>query len=176
MKAMIVPGNNDASMDEIWYPYAKAELEKIGLRVIAKRMPDADLARMQYWLPFIEKEIGQGDDVILVGHSSGALAIMRYAQTHKVCGLVLVGACHTDGGDAKEKFSGYYDAPWEWDKIRKNTEWIVQFGSEDDPYIPLNEMRYVNDKLKTEYFEYSDRGHFMDPEFPELVEAIRKKL
>jgi hypothetical protein len=47
-----------------------------------------------------------------VGHSSGAEAAMRYAETRRVAGLVLVAACHTDLGLQSEAVSGYYSRPW----------------------------------------------------------------
>lgn len=172
---MLVPGNGDADLNEIWYPYVKRELEKLGLMVIAKKMPDSNLARKEYWLPFIAQQIGE-DNAILIGHSSGALAIMRYAETHKVLGLILISACHTDLGDEKERASHYFDEPWQWDKIKQNTQWIIQFGSTDDPYISIKEMHYVRDKLKTEYYEFADRGHFNIEEFPEIIKTIKKKL
>lgn len=45
MKAMIVPGNGNTDISENWLPYLKRELEKLGIEVIAKDMPDQDLAR-----------------------------------------------------------------------------------------------------------------------------------
>ena len=35
--------------------------------------------------------------------------------------------------------------PWEWEKIKANTKFVVQFGSADDPFIPWREqeVRYT---------------------------------
>ncbi len=180
MKAMIIPGNGNADMSEIWYPYAKIELEKLGIKVIAKNMPDADLARKEFWLPFIETQVGEGDDVILIGHSSGAVAIMRYLETHKILGAAIVSACYTDLGSENERASGYFSNEWNWAAIKNNAKWILQFGSINDPYIPIEEMRYIHNKLNTEYYEYADQGHFSSDvkktEFPELITALRKKF
>ena len=177
---MLVPGNGNTDMSEIWFPYAKRELEALGIRVVAQNMPDPELARMKYWIPFIEKEIGEGIDVILIGHSSGAVAIMRYLESHKVLGAVLVGACYTDLGSQSERQSGYFDKGWKWNSIRANTKWIIQFASTNDPYIPITEMRYIRDKLKTEYHENSTQGHFSSDvnktQFPELIFAIKGKI
>ncbi|MCL4379095.1 MAG: alpha/beta hydrolase [Candidatus Marsarchaeota archaeon] len=180
MKAMIIPGNGNADMSEIWFPYIKERLEELNIQVIAKNMPDPELARKSYWLPFIEQEVGEGADVILIGHSSGAVAIMRYLETRKIKGAVLVGACYTNLGSENEKLAGYYDEPWKWDTIRGNAEWIIQFGSLNDPYIPIQEMRFIHSKLNTEYYEYKDQGHFSSDvnktEFPELIAALKKHL
>jgi len=131
-------------------------------------------------LPFI-KELGTDGDTILIGHSSGALAAMRYAEENKIKGSVIVGACYTDLSDKDEKKSHYYDSPWDWEAIRNNQEWVIQFNSTDDPYIPIEEPRHIHENLDSDYHEYTDRGHFGSTahsqlEFPELVEALKTKL
>ena len=113
----------------------------------------------------------------LIGHSSGAVAAMRYAETHRLLGSILVGVCHTDLGDPFEAASGYYEAPWQWSRIRDNQEWIAIYGSSDDPHIPIAEPRFVAAELGCSYFESSDRGHFVDSrEFPEIVQLVKRKL
>ena len=176
MLAMIIPGNGDAYMTEIWYPYVKSELEKLGFDVIAKRMPDPIVAYINIWLPFIKEQIHNSEDAILIGHSSGAVAILRYLEKNKVKGAVLIGAYHTDLDSDLEKKSGYFDMPWDWEAIKKNAGWIIQFASIDDPFIPVEEARFVNEHTNSEYHEASRDGHFMETDFPELVDAIRNKL
>ncbi|MCH7568107.1 MAG: alpha/beta hydrolase [Nanoarchaeota archaeon] len=180
MKAMIIPGNGNTDISENWFPYVKEELEKIGINVIAENMPDPDLARKEYWLSFIEKKLGRDEEAILVGHSSGTVAILRYLETHKIKGAILVGSYYTHLGDEKEKESGYFDTEWQWNKIKENSDWIVIFASTDDPYIPIKEARYIRDKLDAEYYEYDDEGHFGSDvnklKFPEIIQIISSKL
>ncbi len=180
MKIMLVPGNGNANMSEIWYPWITKELKRLGFKIIAKNMPDANLARKEFWLPFIEQQLGNDSDSILIGHSSGAVAALIYAETHKLQGIILVSVCHTDLGDEREKMSGYFDHSWQWNKIKDNVKWVIQFHSLNDPYISIDEARYVAQKLNTEYHEYPDQGHFSTDvdkvEFPELLEVLRQKL
>lgn len=176
---MIVPGNGNIDVSENWFPYLKKELEKLGFEVIAKNMPDPDLARKEYWLPFIEQQLNGDDNAILIGHSSGATAILRFLETHKAAGAVIVAPSYTDLGIEEEQKSGYFDEPWRWDDIKNNTKWIVQFASLNDPYIPIEEARHIRDMLGTEYHEFKDQGHMgadvNKREFPEIVTAIREK-
>jgi len=180
MQIMIVPGNGNADMSEIWFPSVTRELRAREFDVIAKNMPDPDVARKQFWLPFIHEQLHGDENAILIGHSSGAIAILRYLEEHRALGAVLIGTYHSDLNDEKEKMSGYFDEPWHWDTIMKNVKWIIQFASTDDPYIPIEEARYVRDHLHSEYYEYTDQGHFSSEvnktEFPELVTAIQKKV
>ena len=41
-------------------------------------------AKESIWLPFIKSELGGNEESIIVGHSSGAEAAMRYAENNKV--------------------------------------------------------------------------------------------
>ncbi len=176
IKAIIVPGNGGDSFEHRWRPYVKKELEKLGMIVTNVDFPDPVLASAKVWLPFL-KELGADEHTILIGHSSGAEAAMRYAEDNKLLGIVLVSACHTDLGLQNEKEAGYYDTPWQWDKIKANQKWIIQFHSTDDAFINVDEARFVHEKLGSEYYEYNNRGHFLEGiEFPELVEIVKKKL
>jgi predicted alpha/beta hydrolase family esterase len=124
--------------------------------------------------------MGASENTILIGHSSGAVAAMRYAENNRVLGSVLVSGYYTDLNTASERASGYFDQPWDWKKIRSHQSWIIQFSSVDDPLIPIEEPRALHRFLNTEYYEFTDQGHFgygkPKPEFPELVAAIKAKI
>lgn len=178
IKAIIVPGNGGDHPEDKWFPYVATKLGKLGIEALNVEFPDLMLARSEYWLPFLEK-LGAGENTILIGHSSGAIAAMRYAEENKILGSVLVGAYYTDLGDENEKKSGYFDKPWNWSAVKNNQNWIIQFSSTDDPYIPIEESRYVNKMLSTQYYELSSDRHFSGKDyirFPRLIEAIKKQL
>jgi hypothetical protein len=61
-----------------------------------------------------------------------------------------VSAYTSDQGDELEARSGYFNRPWEWDKIRSNAGFVVQFGSTDDPFLPWAEQQEVADGLEAE--------------------------
>lgn len=175
-KAILIHGNGGSTAGDIWLPWLERELSRLGLAVINQTFPDNVKARAAYWLPFLE-ELGADENTVLIGHSSGAVAAMRYAETHQLAGSVLVGVCHTDLGDGGEAASGYYRDPWQWQVIRDNQPWIGIFNSVDDPCIPVAEARFVAAQLRCSYFEFTDRGHFVDSsEFPEALQFVRRQL
>lgn len=51
-----------------------------------RNMPDPVGARESVWLPFMKNELQCGEDTVIVGHSSGAAAAMRFAETERVAG------------------------------------------------------------------------------------------
>ncbi|MBA2727795.1 MAG: alpha/beta hydrolase [Parachlamydiaceae bacterium] len=178
--AILIHGNGGCKPTDNWFPYLKRELEKVGIKTEAPQFPDADLARASYWIPFLKDVLKADDKTIIVGHSSGAIAAMRFAEKNQILGSVLVGAYHTDLGIENEKLSGYFDTLWDWNAIKKNQKWIVQFAGVNDPWIPIDEARYIHAKLNTDYHESMDQGHFggdyYKETFPEAFEAIKAMI
>jgi len=176
IKVIILHGNGGGAPQHNWYPWVQKELEKSDITTVAPQLPDGDLARASYWLPFLKNELKANEHSILIGHSSGAIAALRFAQENKILGTVLVGSYYTDLGMEKEKQSGYFDTPWDWEAIKNNQKWIIQFASTDDPWIPIDEPRFLQKQLETEYYEFDNQGHFVEKTFPELVRALKNKL
>lgn len=179
IKAIFLPGNGGGSPKDNWFPYLKKELEQLNIQVIDPEFPDNIIAPESSWIPFLHS-LKPDSNTILIGHSSGAIAAMRYAEKHPLLGTALIGAYHTDLNIPSEIQSGYFNRPWNWEKIKNNLKWIVQFASQNDPWIPIAEARYVHQKLNTDYYESPDEGHFggdyYKPIFPDLVSAIKKHL
>lgn len=179
-KIVLLPGNGGASPTrDHWFPWLITELKKLNLEVVAREMPDPQIAHMHIWLPFIETELKADSNTIIIGHSSGGVAALRYLENHQLFGAIVVGVNHTDLGYPEEKASGWYDAPWQWAKIKANAGFIAHFASTDDPFIPIIEQRFIADKLDSDYHEFTNRGHFMAPEnleFPEVIDILISKL
>lgn len=179
-KVIFIPGNSGDSLKDNWFPSLQKELEAVGLTVIAEEFPDNDLARASFWLPFLINELKADENTLLVGHSSGAIAAMRLAEKQRIWGSVLVGAYYTDLDIEKEKLSGYFDTPWDFKAIQNNQSWIAIFATQDDPWIPVEEPRYLHLQLNCEYHEYKNGGHFggydSKAEFPELSQAIIRQF
>lgn len=181
-RIILIHGNGGSSGEDNWFPWLKKELQKLGVACENPTFPDPILAKSDIWLPYLEEKLQAGEDTILVGHSSGAIAAMRYAENHRIYGSVLVGVYYTDLGYEDEKASGYFDKPWSWDKIKSNQNWVAIFASADDPYIGIEDPRFIRDHLDAEYIELSGQGHFggtgprIKLEFPEILTFIKRKL
>lgn len=178
-KAIFVPGNGGGRPTDNWFPYLKRELSQLGIQVIAEEFPDNVCARAEYWLPHL-KNLGADENTILIGHSSGAIASMRYAEEYRILGSILVGAYHTDLNIIEEKKSGYFDKPWNFSAIQRNQQWVAIFAGKNDPWIPVEEARYLNQQLNSYYFEFPQVGHFggdyYKEQFPEIVAFIKERL
>ena len=147
-RIVFIHGNDTLHWSFGWSAWLKAELEELGFETFFETMPDSILARSKYWMPFLKEYVKAGEDDVIIGWSSGAVAAMRYAESNKIKGSILVSPCYTDLDDDMEKQSGYYDDPWQWDKIKANQEQIALVWGDDDPYIPQEQFKFMAEQLQ----------------------------
>lgn len=172
---IFVHGNQSTHWSFAWAPWLKAELEKLGFVTFFETMPDSIIARSEYWLPFLGEHIKAGRDDVIIGWSTGAVATMRYAENHRLLGLILVSPCYTDLGDEMEKQSGYYDNPWDWARIKNNQDKIALLWGDDDPYIPQSEFEFIAQQLNPIRIKVPGGGHFIEQQdFSELLQYIKQ--
>jgi uncharacterized protein len=186
MKVVIVPGNGCSNiLKSNWYGWLHGVLNSQNIECIAQDMPDPNKARRSIWIPFMRDELNVDEHTILVGHSSGAQAAMRFSEQYKVAGVVLVAATFSDLGDAGERASGYYPLSgetenlYDFQSMRKNCPKWVQFHSDDDCFIPVHEAIRIKEGLgldDTQFQLHSGRSHFFDYPFDEVVEAVKGML
>jgi len=179
MKIIIAPGNGGCASNTRganWYGWFDDEMKKRGHESLCVNWPDPMICHQSKWVPFCIDELGADENTIVVGHSTGALLAMRLLEVHKVAGVILVAAAHTDLGDPGERASGYFDTDWNWEEQKKNADFIHQFHSIDDHLIPVQEARFVAEKLKGPnhvYEEFKTESHFFEP-FQPLLDAVDK--
>lgn len=182
VRVVLIHGNCGASIDGIWFPYLKRELEDRGYDVVAKTFPDPIKGRMRYWLPFLTEVIRPDERTAIIGHSSGAVAAFRYAESAPLFGTFAVAGHHTDCGYELERRSGFFDRPWDWAAIRRNQRFIVQFHSTDDPLVPVQVAQELHQLTGSRFTLMEGRGHFGSPgqkdieKFPELLSAVCDEL
>lgn len=147
----------------------------MGFTTFFETMPDSVIARSAYWLPFLKNHVKVSENDVIIGWSSGAVAALRYAESNKLLGSILVSPCYTDLGDEMEKQSGYYDKPWDWEKIKANQSKIAIIWGDDDPYIPQSEFEFIADQLKPTQIKIHHGKHFIERQvFPELLHYVKQ--
>ncbi|KAH3765310.1 retinoblastoma binding protein 9 [Pelomyxa schiedti] len=151
-RIIVVPGNCVGWVEGAhWYRYVREVMAPHNVEVVLRDFPDPVYARESVWIPFLRDELHCDADTVVVGHSSGAAAAMRLAESGvRLRGLALVSAYHTDGGDETEAASGYFSRPFDWPRIIDNSGFIVQFHGADDPLAPVEEGRTISNHLNSE--------------------------
>merc|ERR1711962_520595 len=177
-KVVIIPGNGAGNVFRAnWYGWLHKKLNRLeGIECRLENMPDPIGAKESVWIPFMRDELKVDENTVIVGHSSGACAGVRYAEQYKVGGILLVSAYTSDLGDANEKASGYFSRPWLWEKAKANSSWICQFGSTDDPFLPWSEQEEVAVGLGADLKKYEDKGHFMSSTCPDILKVLTEYI
>lgn len=189
-KVVIIPGNGDGDIhDANWYGWLEKKLMKQGVTVVMENMPDPLRARREQWIPFIRHSLFADQDTVLVGHSSGAMAALRFAEMYRLKAVVLVAACYTDLSNKNEREAHWYPNydrtengknPYHFDKMLENCNQWYQFHSDDDPFIPIKgEADKIRDNLRLKEgencFFLKGRSHFFNPsDCRELLEVVLK--
>ncbi len=157
----------------------KANLQKelgISYEVFAPHMPESDNATYDLWKIWFEKMIPfLSDNVIMVGHSLGAIFLVKYFSqedfTKKIDGLFLVSAPFEGSDDDP---LGTFQRTDSVDGLKTQVEKIFLYHSTNDEVVPYAHMEKYHELLPTAIVRtFCDRGHFFIESFPEIVADIR---
>ena len=143
MKNILIFHGTEGYPEENWFPWLKAELEKLDHAVTVPQFPSPPEipAKITEWFDVLKKyENLINEDAILIGHSLGGIFNLRVLEklNHKINTAVFVG---TPIGvkpilnyDRDNSFSGFN---FDWDNISKKADNFIVFQSDDDPYVSL---------------------------------------
>lgn len=181
MKTAIILHGTLGSPQGNWFQWLKKELESRGLTVWLPELPNASQPSLNAWAKFVQKECPFiiNKDTLIVGHSSGAILALVIAQKNMepIGGIVAVSVFH-DNSLKWEPNNELFDVNFEWDTIHANTKKLLFVHSDNDPYVPLEQARFVANNCQAEIVVLPEQGHFnlekneLYREFPKLVELM----
>ncbi len=171
---IFIHGNQSTTWNIAFAPWLKKELEKLSFETVFVTFPDPIFARAEYWLPFLKDQLKVDGNDVIVGWSSGAVAAMRFAESNKLGGSVLIAPSYTDLDNELERQSGYFDKPWDWEKIKKNQNKIALVYGDNDPYVPQEQFEFISSKLNPRLIKIPNGKHFQEySKLPQLLSYIR---
>ena len=163
MKNALILHGTDATSKDHWFPWLESELEKDGWHVWTPDLPHASKPSIQRYNDFIfSSDWVFDEDSILIGHSSGAVAILGILQKLPkdivVDTVVLVGSFKDDLGwdSLKELFV----EPFDFEKIKQQSRRFIFIHSDNDPFCPLEHAQYLCDKLDGKLIIEKGAQHF----------------
>lgn len=181
MKKAVILHGTGSGPKEHWFPWLKSELEKIGYEVWVPELPEAKLPNIERYNQFLLASGWDFSDNLIIGHSSGAVAVNGLLQalpeSVEVNTAILAGIYRGDLG--REDLEGT-NIEFDYEKIRKQAKKIVVFHSDDDPTCPLEGAKWIAQKLRAKLRIIHGRRHMSEnidgsdiTEIPELLEIIR---
>ncbi|MDP1689021.1 MAG: alpha/beta hydrolase [bacterium] len=155
--------------------------EKLGddFEVIAPQMPNKFNAKYLEWKIWFEK-IFQflNDDVILLGHSLGGAFLAKYLSENifpkLIRAIFLISAPYnTDYDCALVEFAPSVSLT----NFEKQCGKVFLYHSKDDPVVAYTEFeKYKKELPHVIERVFENRGHFIDEEFPEIIEDIKNLI
>jgi len=180
MKIVLMHGK-DADPTQKWYPWLSEVMKKEGNDFIAPVLPNASDPVLSEWMHELD-QIDIDQDTILVGHSRGGVALLRWlekqAANFKVKKVILIATNSGNIGDmaiTTETNHGFYtEEGYDLEKIKSHCTNFVVLHSTDDQWVPFSHGEKIAKGLNAKFLEFNDYGHFGKtvPEIPELLLEI----
>lgn len=145
--------------------------------VIRPSMPCSENAKYVEWKIIFDKVLPRlGDDLVLIGHSLGGIFLAKYLSTEtcprRIRATLLVAAPFDE--DSVVGSLADFILPASLERFAAQGGSIHLFQSEDDPQVPtVHAQKYAAALPGTSVHVFSDRQHFNQEEFPEIIEVIR---
>lgn len=161
--ALILHGTGGNSQSN-WLPWLKKELEKKDYKVWVPNLPQSDKPSIKRYNKFIfkNKDWQFNNESIIIGHSSGAVAILGLLQ--HLPENIIVDTCILVGSFKDnlnwQALDDLFKEPFNYSKIKKQAKKIIFIHSDNDPYCPLEHAQYLSKKVNGELIIKKDQGHF----------------
>jgi len=169
--------------------WLRDELERTGWTVVAPEMPDRHEPKIESWVGALNAIVKPTAETVLVGHSVGCQAVMRYlAQTPpgtRIAGLVLIApwmqldeeTIREEGPESVAIAKPWVETPIDFSAIKVRTAQTVAIFSDDDPFVPLAQKELFERELGARTIVEQGMGHFSRGdgvrEVPSVLEAVR---
>jgi hypothetical protein len=164
----------DGYPEENWFQWLKQELDNVGIETDVPQLPNPSHPDMNEWLSFASS-FKTGPDTIFIGHSLGALLILRMLERgHKAKAVYLVAPFLNDLKWKVINESHFFDDNFDWKLIKKQCPKFEVFASKNDPYVRIEYVEEVANNLEVENQILDVERHFNTKEFPYLLERIEE--
>lgn len=171
--------------EEGWRPWLRKKLEERDFKVFVPAMPDTSNPKMKTWVSYLDKLVGLPDrQTYLIGHSLGAIAILRYLET-LTDGQIIGGALFVAGFGKDLDYEGYkgvlknfFSTPINWRRIRGYCNQFISIHSDDDRWVSLKNSDLFREKLGAKTIIAHHMKHFSGVdginELPIVLEELLK--
>lgn len=178
MKNALILHGTDATSKDNWFPWLKNELEQKDYMVWVPDLPHAEKPNITRYNTFLfaNKDWDFNQDSVLIGHSSGAVAIL--GLLHALPGDTIVNTCILVGSFKDdlgwESLTELFHKPFDFESIKLRSKKFIFIHSDNDPYCPLEHAEYLSNQLEGELLVLKGQGYFSgaDVKMPTILEKL----
>lgn len=186
-KRVFIAHGWDGYPEEGWFPWLKKELEAKGFEVYVPQLPEPGSPRIYNWVPKLAETVGTPDEqTYFVGHSMGCQTIARFLESLpdgvRVGGAVFVAGFFKhlsgleDDADVQETDRHWLGSPIDLKKVASHLPKSVAVFSDNDSYVPLDNMDDYRDILGSEIIIEHNKSHFNEGAGILEVPVVLEKL
>jgi len=176
----------EGNPDNCWFPWLKQELIKQGYTVTIPSMPNPTHPTIKEWVDTLNKIIKPDPETILIGHSIGCQAILRYLEslnsTIKFAGIFFVGGWVTlkpkavEETGSKEIAKPWLETPLNWQKIFPHSDNVITIFSTNDYFVYVEDSQIFKEKLHAKVIIEENQGHFDDESHIKKIPSLLREI
>ncbi len=190
MKKVYIIHGWGGSPDEPLHKWLASELRKEGFEVVIPVMPNTDEPTIEAWVNKLNETIGKNpnENTILIGHSIGCQAILRYVagleNSGFFGGMVFIAPwLKVSGLETEEEKSIaklWVEPPIDYLKVLEHIpkNKITAIFSDNDPFVPKENWEEFESLFGAKIIVESRKGHFTADDgintLPSALEAVLK--
>lgn len=166
MKKVFIVHGFEGSPNGGWRPWLMAELDKKDIYACALSMPTPDRPIVKEWVEEISRNVlrNKKDQIILVGHSLGVPAILRFLESYKgkkiEKAILVAGPCqHITDKKVHKKLHAFLDKPFSYKTIKSKVKKFFVIHGDNDPRVPLEDAHVLVKELKAKLSIVKNGGH-----------------
>lgn len=181
MRAIIIHGTM-GSAEGNWYPWLADKLRELGVDVVVPQLPTPENQNLAAWTAEFAAKCGEiTEDTVLIGHSCGAVLIMRLLERSEraaACTVLVAPPYKTIGMPEIDELNTTFLAdPFDWSKIVANAGELAYFMADNDQYVPQDQLLEIAKQLKITPILIRGGGHLNIETgydtFPELLTYLQ---
>lgn len=183
MKRAILVHGWGGNPEEGWRPWLRQNLEKSGWQVINPAMPESDTPTQDAWLTKLVEVIGEPDgETYLVGHSLGAITILRYLEglsgDQHIGGAVFIAgfANNLTFDGYKGELDSFFTAPVDWGVVNDRCHQFFVLHSQDDTWVDESNYHELKAELNGKSELQNGFKHYSGDDGIKEIEPVSKAL
>lgn len=185
MKQAVILHGTDGKPESNWFMWLKGKLEAVGYEIWVPELPQNHTPNREVYGNFLFEQNWDFTDNLVIGHSSGAVEVLNLLMDErcpKVKMAVMVGAWA--GGlpmgyeEGNTQFANLFpEEGFDFELMKSKAEKIAFLHGDNDPYCPLEQTKFLAEKLDASLTVVPGGGH-LGTQFTELAvlwETLKEK-